>query len=68
MTVTKSPLVPVLVCLTVLVVAVLVFVALKKRREQREREQQRMEEILATPLEQFGDDHVEDLAKKYEDK
>ena len=38
--------------------------------EQRLRtalEQQRMERILSTPLETFGDQTVEDLAKKYEE-
>lgn len=68
MTVTRSPVVPVAVCAAVVVVAVLVFLTLKKRREQREREQKRAEEILKTPLEKFGDQEVEDLAKKYEDK
>lgn len=68
MTVTKSPVVPVAVCIVVVVVAVLAFITLKKRREQREREQKRAEEILKTPLEKFGDQDVEDLAKKYEDQ
>ena len=68
MIVTKSPIVPVAVCVAVVVVAVLAFITLKKHREQREREQQRAEEILKTPLEKFGDQEVEDLAKKYEDK
>ena len=66
MTVTKSPLPTVAVCIAVVVVAALVFVTLKKHREQREREQKRAEEILKTPLEKFGDKEVEDLAKKYE--
>ena len=67
MTVTRSPVVPVAACIAVVAVAVLVFITLKKRREQREREQKRAEEILKTPLEKFGDEEVEDLAKKYED-
>ena len=66
-TVTRSPLPVVAVCAAVVVVAVLVFLTLKKRREQREREQQRVETILKTPLETFGDQDVEDLADKYED-
>ena len=65
--VTRSPVVPVAVFIAVVVVAVVVFITLKKRREQREREQKRAEEILKTPLEKFGDQEVEDLAKKYED-
>ena len=68
MTVTRSPVVPVAVSLAVIVVAVVVFVTLKKRREQRERERKQAEEILKTPLEKFGEQDVEDLAKKYEDR
>ena len=66
MTVTKSPLPVVAVCLAVIVVALLVFLSLKKHREQQERERKRTEEILKTPLEQFGDRDIEDLAEKYE--
>lgn len=66
MTVTKSPVVPVAVSAAVIVVAVLLFITLKKRREQRAREQKQAEEILKTPLEKFGDEDVEELAKKYE--
>ena len=66
MTVTKSPAGTIAVCFTVVIVAGLVFVALKKRREQKEKEQKRMEDILKTPLEKFGDQDVENLAKKYE--
>jgi uncharacterized membrane protein len=68
MTVTKSPVVPIAICVTVIVVAVLIFVTLKKRREAREREQQRTEEILSKPLEKFGDQELSDLEEKYKDK
>lgn len=68
MTVTKSPIVPIAICIAVIVVAVVIFVTLKQRRAQREREQKRAEEILKTPLEKFGDQEVEDLAEKYNDK
>ena len=68
MTVTKSPLPTVFICIAVVAVAALAFVACKKRSEQKEREQQRAEEILKTPLEKFGDQEVEDLAKKYEEQ
>ena len=67
MTVEKSPLVPVAVCLTLIVIAVVVYLILKARREQREREQKRMEEIIRTPLEKFEDQEVKNLAKKYEE-
>lgn len=68
MTVTKSPVVPVMVCVTVIVVAVLAFTLVKKRQVQKAKEQKQMEDILKTPLEKFGDQDVEDLAKKYEEK
>ena len=66
MTVTKSPAGTIAVCVAVIIVAALVFVTLKKRREQKEKEQRQMEDILKTPLEKFGDQDVENLAKKYE--
>ena len=71
MTVTPSPLaslVPVAACVAVVVVAFIVYTVIKKRREAAERESERMERILSTPLETFGDQEVEDLAEKYEDK
>lgn len=40
----------------------------KRRRAKEAEEKQRMEDILNTPLEKFGDKDVEDLADKYEDK
>ena len=40
----------------------------KRRKAKQDEEQQRMEDILNTPLEKFGDKDVEDLADKYEDK
>ena len=38
----------------------------RRRRERQAAEQARMEDILNTPLEKFGDKDVEDLADKYE--
>jgi len=66
MSVTKSPVVPVAVCITVIVVTIVIVIAINKRREAKELEEMRMEEILNTPLEKF-DDEAEELAKKYED-
>ena len=48
-------------------IALLVYYVIKKRRAEQALEQQRMERILSTPLETFGDQTVEDLAKKYEE-
>lgn len=66
MTVSQSPLVPTLIILGIIIVALLVAYTLKKRREQKERDQQRMEDILKMPIEKFGDQKIEELAKKYE--
>jgi len=68
MTVTKSPLPTLTICATVILVAAVVFVTAKKNREQKEAAAKRAEEILKTPLEKFGDQDVENLAKKYETK
>lgn len=49
-----------------IVIVIIVAFTLKRRREFKEREQKRQQEILNTPLEKFGDESVEDLAKEYE--
>lgn len=67
MSVTPSPVVPVVACAAVVTVAIIVAIALKRRRDAKEREQIRQQEILSTPLEKFGDTEVEELARKYED-
>lgn len=69
MTVQKSPLVPIVVCVTIVVVAGAVVIIVHKRGEQKERERKHTEEVLKTPLEKFGDtdSEAERLAKKYED-
>ena len=66
MTVTKSPVVPVAVCAAVVIVAVLAYSAFKKHQAQKKKEQEDLENILKTPLEKFGDQDIDDLAKKYE--
>lgn len=67
MEVTPSPVVPIVVGVVVVVVAgAVVFIVRSRIRAKRE-EAERMQEILETPLEKFGDQHVEDLAEKYED-
>ena len=54
----------------VLVIAVggAIAYVVKRRKAKQDEERQRMEDILNTPLEKFGDKDVEDLAGKYEDK
>lgn len=64
---TTSPVVYVAICTAVVIVAVLIFTGVKKYRESKEREAKKMEEVLNTPLETFGDAHLDDLEKKYTD-
>lgn len=55
-------------CIAIVLVPTLVYVGvrvLRARREQEERDRKLQEEILRTPLEKFGDQEVEELAKKY---
>lgn len=70
MTVTKSPwptvLIVVVVAAGVLLVLLLAFFWWKKAKEQKNLEDQRTAEILNTPLEKFGGEEAEELAKKYE--
>ena len=64
---TTSPVVYVAVCAAVVIVAGLVYFGVKNYRASKEREAKRMEEVLNTPLETFGDQDLEDLEKKYQD-
>lgn len=55
-------------CVVVIVVGgivIAVFAMLDSKRERRRKQDEQMKEILNTPLEKFGDDEVENLAKKY---
>lgn len=56
------------VVVAVLVVGGVALVVARRRKAAKAEEKRRMEEILNTPLEQFGDKKVEDLADKYEDE
>ena len=55
------------ICAAVVIVALLVFTGVKKYRASKEREAERLQEVLETPLESFGDSELEDLEKKYSD-
>ena len=68
MQVTTSPVVYVAAALAVVVVAAVAFALVRRRQQRKKEEAERMERILDTPLEKFGDKDVEDLAQKYEDK
>lgn len=67
MTVTKSSLPTVAVCIAVTAAAAAALILVRRHQEQKERDRRRTEEILKTPLEKFGDKDIEDLASKYED-
>ncbi|MZQ97762.1 MAG: hypothetical protein GT601_08790 [Acidaminobacter sp.] len=68
MTVTKSPWIPVLSIFGVLMLAGVLFVWWRYSVNQKNLEAKRMEEVLKTPLDQFGNKEAEDLAKKYEER
>lgn len=67
MTVTKSPWIPVLIVLGVVVLVAVGFFWWIRAKKQKDLEAKRTEELLKTPLEKFGDTEAEELAKKYED-
>lgn len=57
---------PMFIGAAVVVVIVIVAIVLARRRQAKEREQIRQQQILATPLEKFGDTELDSLEKKYE--
>ena len=63
---TVSPAIPLAGAVIVVVIAgVIVFIVVRRRQAKKE-EADRMERILNTPLEEFGDKNLEDLEKKYQ--
>lgn len=52
----------------VLVVGGIAYAIVRKRKKDEAERRARVDEVLNTPLEQFGGDDVEDLASKYEKK
>ena len=66
MKVTTSPLTVIGISIAVVAVLVILFTWWKRTKEEKRREQERMKEILETPLESFGDLETEEIAKKYE--
>lgn len=64
----RQELLPLVAVIVVAMGAGLVVWTIRKKNQAREKEtQERLDEILNTPLEKFGDKDVEDLADKYED-
>ncbi|NLK68449.1 MAG: hypothetical protein GX283_04735, partial [Clostridiaceae bacterium] len=66
MTITRSPWSYFFIVIGVLLILVVLFRWWQKSKEQKNLEREQREKILNTPLEQFGSDEAEDLAKKYE--
>lgn len=56
------------VIVVVAAAGVVIYLVVKKRNEKKAAEQKRIDDLLNTPLETFGDKDLEDLEKKYEDK
>ncbi|MEL7603620.1 MAG: hypothetical protein AAGU77_10740 [Bacillota bacterium] len=67
MSVTVSPWVYVLIVAGVVLLVVIAFVWWRHAKKQKNLEAQQTEEMLNTPLEQFGDKEAEELGKKYDD-
>lgn len=67
MTVTRSPWIPVLIALSLLVLVAVLFIWWMRAKKQKNLEAQQTEEMLNIPLEKFGTTEAEELAKKYEE-
>lgn len=67
MTVEKSPWPRVWTAFIILLIIIVIAVFITKRKEQKIKKAQEDARILQTPLEEFGDDKLEGLTKKYED-
>ncbi|MBP7110389.1 MAG: hypothetical protein KBB09_02305 [Firmicutes bacterium] len=68
MTVTRSPWIPVFIVLGIGVALIVGFIWWRNAKAQKNLEAKQTEEILKTPIEQFGDKEAEDLAKKYQEE
>ncbi len=67
MSVTRSPLPIILIVVGVIVVVILLFYWWKAAKAQKNKEDEKLKEILETPLETFEDQELEDLEEKYAD-
>lgn len=68
MTVTRSPWIIVMVIFSLVILVLLLFTWWQNVKRQKNIEAKRMEEILNTPLERFGDDKAKELAEKYDEQ
>lgn len=67
MSVTRSPWIAVWIVIGVLALVSVAFLWWRSAKKQRNLEDEQTRRILETPLETFGNDEAENLAKKYED-
>lgn len=63
---TVDPIIPVAIVGGVVIVVVVIALLIKRGRDAKKAEADRMERILNTPLDQFGDKDLEELEKRYE--
>ena len=68
MTVQKSHAWIVVLAIIALIAIIIIVKFLKKKQKQKSDDLKRAQDILNTPLHEFGDDNVENLAGKYENK
>ena len=68
MTVTKSPLIPVIIALLVVAALLIIYAIYKKRKEAEAKKAEQTEAILNTPLETYAQHELDDLAAKYDEK
>ena len=65
MTVSKSPVVPIIICVTTIVLVVVAFNWWKKSKDQKNKEAEQTERILKSDLGDLKDDSLKDLENKY---
>ena len=65
MSVTPSPVIPIVIAIIVIAALIFVFNVIKKNQEKKIADMKHKEEILKTPLEKFSDQEAKNLEKKY---
>lgn len=68
MTITRSPMIPVIIALAVVAALLILYAIYKKRKEAQAQQAAQTEAILNTPLETYAQHELDDLAAKYDQK
>lgn len=68
MTVEKNPWIPVLIVVGALAILLVIIWWWRQNKKQKNLEAQQTQDILNTPLETYGSNEAENLARKYDDK